>query len=45
MRYIFLILTIVIVFVTVQYGFCDWEEMIQVNTDNYDKQAPRDTVS
>lgn len=44
MRYTFFILMIVLVFGISQNGLCDWEDMMQVNTDNYDKQAPRGFV-
>jgi len=44
MRYLFLIMSLIIILAGARLGFCDWEYMIQVNTDNYDKQASRGVV-
>ena len=43
MRYISAIFASVIFVIFSKSGYCDWQEMMQVNTDNSGLQAPRDS--
>ena len=43
MRYMFFIVSMVIVIFGAQPGFCDWDYMIMVNAETADMQASRDS--
>ena len=43
MRHILFSIVIFLIIFWARQAYCDWEEMIQVNTSSYEKQAPRDS--